>query len=65
MSMDVRKNSKNGYLECLEYAHENGCPWDRNTIDFAVEDGHLNYLKYAHENCCPVDEAIIYTVLKY
>ena len=20
----------NGHLECLKYAHENGCPWDFN-----------------------------------
>jgi hypothetical protein len=23
--------AKNGHLECLKYAHEQGCPWDKNT----------------------------------
>ena len=28
--------AKNGHLECLKYAHENGCPWDEDTCYHAV-----------------------------
>ena len=46
----------NGHLDCLKYAHENGCPWDENTCAKAAINGHLDCLKYAHENGCPWDE---------
>jgi len=42
-----------GHLECLKYAHENGCPWDKYTCEYAAYNGHLECLKYAHENGCP------------
>ena len=48
--------AKYGHLECLKYAHENGCPWDEVTCSEAAENGHLECLKYAHENGCPWDE---------
>jgi hypothetical protein len=41
-----------GHLDCLMYAHENGCPWDSWTCSEAASFGHLNCLKYAHENGC-------------
>jgi len=41
-----------GFLNCLKYAHENGCQWNENTCYVAAENGHLNCLKYAHENGC-------------
>ena len=44
--------SKNGHLECLKYAHENGCPWDIKTYNNAVSHRHLECLKYARENGC-------------
>jgi len=45
-----------GNLNCLKYAHENGCPWNENTCCSAAENGHLECLKYAHENGCPGSE---------
>ena len=27
----VPNAAENGHLECLKYAHENGCPWDEMT----------------------------------
>ena len=49
-----RYAAERGYLECLKYAHENGCPWDKNICAVAAKNGHLDCLKYAHENgCCP------------
>ena len=47
--------AKYGDLECLKYAHENGCPWEY-TYHTAAENGHLDCLKYAHENGCTWDE---------
>ena len=46
-----------GYgLDFLEYAHENGCPWDKRTCEIAALHGRLDCLKYAHENGCHWDE---------
>jgi len=45
----------NGHLDCLKYAHENGCPWDQSTTAYAALSDHLNCLKYAHENGCSWD----------
>ena len=42
----------NGHLDCLKYAHENGCPWSENTCYSAARYGHLDCLKYAHKNGC-------------
>ena len=48
--------SKNGYFNLLKYAHENGCPWDKDTCEYAAKYGHLECLKYVHENGCPWDK---------
>ena len=40
--------AKNGHLECLVYAHENGCPWNEKTCEYAAENGHLECLVYAY-----------------
>ncbi len=40
---------KNGHLDCLRYAHENGCRWITTTCIFAALNGHLDCLRYAHE----------------
>ena len=45
--------ARGGHLECLRYAHENGCPWDGATCASAARGGHLECLRYAHENGCP------------
>ena len=42
-----------GHLDCLKYAHENGCPWDKHTTSFAARTGQLECLKYVHEKGCP------------
>ena len=40
-----------GHLECLKYAHENGCPWDERTC---FRSCCKKCLKYAHLSlCCP------------
>ena len=44
-----------GDLDCLKYAHENGCEWNRWIPANASLNGHLDCLKYAHENGCEWD----------
>ncbi len=44
-----------GSLECLKYAHEQECSWDKYTCIYAADKGHLECLKYAHEHGCPWD----------
>ena len=34
-----------GHLECLKYAHEQGCPSDEQTSLAAASGGHLECLK--------------------
>ena len=57
--------AKNGHLECLQYAHENRCPWDKNTCYMAAKNGHLECLQYAHENRCPWDKNTCYMAAYY
>ena len=38
--------SYNGHLDCLKYAHENGCPLDEETYYYAEEYGSIVLLKY-------------------
>lgn len=40
----------------LQYAHENGCPWDEHTCTKAASSGSLACLQYARENGCPWNE---------
>jgi hypothetical protein len=35
-----------GNLECLKYAHENGCPWHERVCEAAAARGYLDCLKY-------------------
>jgi hypothetical protein len=48
--------ARNGFLNCMVYAHENGCSWNEDTCSYAALNGHLDCLEYAHENGCPWDE---------
>ena len=45
--------ARNGHLECLKYAHDNGCSWDERVCEYAARNGHLKCLKYAQDNGCP------------
>ena len=38
--------AKSGSLECLKYAHEQGCPWDSCTRMYALREGSLECLEY-------------------
>ena len=54
-----------GHLECLKYMHENGCPWNELTCNYAASYGHLECLKYARENECPWDSETCSKAAKY
>lgn len=47
------RSAEGGELECLTYAHENGCRWDERTCTAAARNQHLQCLTYLHENGCP------------
>lgn len=44
-----------GSLECLQYAHQQGCPWNRFTCEAAAHGGHILCLRYAHAEGCAWD----------
>ena len=45
--------SLNGHLPVLKYLHENGCPWDSDTCQYAAYHKHWDCLQYAVDNKCP------------
>jgi hypothetical protein len=45
-------NPIHSHLECLKYAHEHGCLWNKNTYQRAAKNRHLECLYYARENGC-------------
>ena len=49
-----------GYLELLQWARKNGCPWHEHTCSIAARSGHLDVLKCACENECPWDWRDLY-----
>ena len=44
----------------MKYAHENGCPWDENTVDRAAYVNDLSVLNYALENGCQWPRQFLY-----
>ena len=38
-------------IECLKYAHENGCQLEIKMLDKAVYSGSIDCLKYLHKIC--------------
>jgi len=42
--------AENGHLHCLQYLHEQGCPWDYNVGITAASAGSLSCLQYFYEN---------------
>ena len=41
-----------GQLPVLQYLHENGCPWDELTCQYAALYKHWDCLQYAVDNKC-------------
>ena len=57
-------SAKYGSLDCLQFAHENGCQWNADVSCYAAY-GHLECLQYAHENGCPWDEDVCSTAAAF
>ena len=49
--------AKNGWLDLLIFARENGCKWDSYTCSNAAENEHFEILKWAKENGCEWDSS--------
>ena len=49
-----------GQLEMLQWARQNGCPWDEHTCACAAKGGHLEVLQWARENGCPFDPRVLH-----
>ena len=47
--------SRNGHIECLIYAHKNGCKLHRSCAAIAAENRHFECLIYAYKNGCKLD----------
>src|SRR5437899_1988986 len=39
-----------GYLNLINWARANGCPWNERTCEQAAEGGHLEVLQWARTN---------------
>jgi hypothetical protein len=39
----------------LQWARENGCPWDEKTLTDAAENGHVHVFQWAMDHDCPWD----------
>ena len=44
-----------GNLELVQWLRGEGCPWNRWTCIYAVDQGHVEMLRWARENGCPWD----------
>ena len=42
----------------LEWARENGCPWDSDACMFAAQEGNLSTLQWLRAKGCPWDERV-------
>jgi len=49
-STHVVGQPKNGHLEVLQWARQNGCEWDPWTCCWAAKNGHLEVLQWARQN---------------
>ena len=49
----------------LQWAHQNGCPWDETTCYQAAFGGQLEVLQWARRNGCPWDYWTCYVAAMY
>ena len=52
--------AKNGHLETLRWAHENGCDWGAQTCHNAAYSGQLETLQWLRAEGCPWDHNTCY-----
>ena len=53
-------SAKNGHLETLRWARENGCDWNAETCECAADQGHLGILQWLRAEGCPWDWSTCY-----
>jgi hypothetical protein len=56
-SQECYHAAASGHLDCLKFAHENGCslgPGGQCACAAALRVGHLECFRYAHESGCPL-----------
>ena len=51
-------------LACLQYLHENGCPWSYTTCRIYAIENNLECLVYAHEHGAPWSDNIFTSIYK-
>jgi len=51
----AQEAARGGHLNCLQYAHVNGCVWDKSVTEAAAQHNKLSCLQYLHEQGCPWD----------
>ena len=65
--------AENGHLECLKYAHENGCPWDEQTFTNATShvresESHifeqLKIMQYLFSKRCPGTANALFSMMQ-
>jgi len=47
---NMNSYAKNGLLKFMEYAHENGCPWNEYTCENVALNGHACMLQKMNRN---------------
>ena len=48
----------------LQWARQNGCPWNEGTCNWAAYEGHLEVLQWAHQNGCPWNQSTCTSAVK-
>lgn len=51
--------ARHNRLDCLQYLHEHGCPWDAGTTSTALTYGNIECYKYAESRGCEVGAMVI------
>ncbi len=52
-----------GFIDCLRFLCENGCPLDVELINMTIEKGHYNCFEYLLSINCPVDGTTIQGII--
>src|SRR5690625_4600618 len=40
-------------ISLIEWARDNGCPWNENTFNLGARTANLSVIQYLHHNACP------------
>jgi hypothetical protein len=58
--MPMHNAAEEGNLECMQYLHALGFPWDVDTAWRAAYKGHILCLQFMHERGCPLDYRTVF-----